>query len=53
MFLWFCGFFFLRGKESRGRAEREGERERIPNKLLTVGTESDVGLELKNHEIVT
>ena len=35
------------------RAEREGERERIPGKLHAVSTEPNAGLELTNHEIVT
>ena len=36
---------------SREGAEREGER--IPSRLHTVGTALDVGLELRNHEILT
>ena len=38
-------------RASRGRAEREGEG--IPSKLHTVSMEPDVGLKLKNHEIMT
>ena len=38
---------------SRGGAERERERERIPSRLSTVSTEPDVGLEPTNHEIMT
>ena len=34
--------------ESRGGAEREGERERIPSRLLTVNTEPDAVLKLTN-----
>ena len=31
---------------SRGGAEREGKRERIPSKLWAVSTEPDAGLQL-------
>ena len=31
----------------------EGQRERIPSRLHTVSTESDVGLELTDHEFMT
>ena len=37
---------------SRGEAERK-ERERIPSRLSTVGTEPHVGLDLMNREITT
>ena len=37
----------------RGGAEREEERERIPSRLCTVITETDVGLEPTNCEIMT
>ena len=33
--------------------EREGERERIPSRLLTASAEPNMGLELMNHEIMT
>ena len=39
-------------RNGRGR-EREREREKIPSRLHAVSTEPDVGLELRNHEIVT
>ena len=51
-------FIFERERETkhelgRGRErERERERERIPSRLCTVSAESDVGLELMNHEIM-
>ena len=38
---------------SRGRAERQGERQRILSRLHIVSTEPDVGLELTNLEIMT
>ena len=38
---------------SRGGAERERERERIPSRLHTVSTEPDVRLDLTNREIMT
>ena len=38
---------------SRGEAERERRRERIPSRLHTVSTEPNVGLELTNGEIMT
>ena len=37
-----------------GRGRESGrERERIPNRLRAVSTEPDVGLELRNHKIMT
>ena len=38
----------------RGGTKREGERERerIPRRFCTVSTESDVGLDLTNSEIM-
>ena len=36
----------------QGLADRE-ERERIPSRLCIVSTESNTGLELTNHEIMT
>ena len=38
---------------SWGGAEREGGRERIPSRILAVGTASVWGLEPTNHEIMT
>ena len=38
---------------SRGVAERERGRERIPSRLGTVSTEPDSGLELTNREMLT
>ena len=45
--------FILRGGASGGGTEREGEREKIPSRLHTVSAESDVGLDLADHEITT
>ena len=59
--------FILRERGSRGGAEREGERERIPSKLHIISGEREripsklhiisaeplVGLKLSNHEITT
>ena len=47
--------FILKEREcvSRGRAEREGERERIPNRLRAVSAELDLGLDPTNNEIMT
>ena len=42
---------FLRERVSGEGAERE--RERNPSRLCTVSAETDAGLELMNHEIVT
>ena len=36
-----------------GEEHREGERERIPSGIDTVSAEPDVGLELRNCEIMT
>ena len=36
-----------------GQKERERERERIPSSLCAVRVEPDLGLELKNREIMT
>ena len=38
---------------SRGGAERERGRERIPSRLCPVNTEPHKGLELTNHEFMT
>ena len=43
----------LKDRGSRGGAERERERERIPSRFCAVSPESDVGLDLMNHEIMT
>ena len=43
--------YFERERESRGEAEREGER--IPSSLLTVSVEPHVGLKPTNHKIMT
>ena len=37
---------------SRGGAEIEGERERVPSRLCSDRAELTVGLELTNHEIM-
>ena len=44
-----------REREREGGRERERERgrERIPSRVSTVSTESNVGLDLINHEITT
>ena len=44
---------FLREREGEHEQERSRERERIHSRLLADSSESDVGLELKNHEIMT
>ena len=36
-----------------GEAQSEREREKIPSRLHTDSAQSDVGLKLKNHEIMT
>ena len=36
-----------------GEGQRERERERIPNRLCAVSTESNAGLDLTNREIMT
>ena len=38
---------------SRGRADREGERQKISSRLHTVSTESDAVPEPTNCEIIT
>ena len=35
------------------KGQRKRERERIPSSLCTISAEPDVGLRLKNHEIMT
>ena len=45
--------FILRETESRGGAERERERERIPRRLCAMNTESDMGLNPINLKIMT
>ena len=42
-----------RGREREREREREGERERIRSRLWADSSESDVGLELTNCEIMT
>ena len=42
-----------RERESKGGAERERGRERIPSRLYAVKVEPDTGLNLTNHEIIT
>ena len=42
-----------RERVSRGGAERERGRERIPSRLCTVSTETDVGFDPTNCEIMT
>ena len=54
LFVFLCLFFYF--ERERAQAEerqRERGRERIPSRLCTVSTESDVGLELTNCEIMT
>ena len=50
-------FFHLlerdRDRMSRGGAERERRRERIPSRLHTASAEPDTGLEFMNCEIMT
>ena len=41
----------MQSREMQREREREGER--IPSRFHTASTESDVGLELSNGEIVT
>ena len=38
---------------SRGRAERDRERERIPSRFHAISLKPDMGLNLKNHKIMT
>ena len=38
---------------SRGGAERERGRKRIPSRLHAVSTETDAGLRLTHHEVMT
>ena len=43
-----------RERESKGGAERGGDTEsKAGSRLYVVNTEPDVGLELRNHEIMT
>ena len=48
-------YLFLRETETVpvGEEQRERERERIPSRLHTISAESDTGIELTNHEIMT
>ena len=54
--LWRYDYYFLKpayfARESAGQVG-EGQRERIPSRPHTVGTEPDVGLEPMNREIMT
>ena len=50
--LFFLLFILRESEQGRGR-EREKERERIPSRLHIVSKETDAGLELMNHEIMT
>ena len=43
----------MRARASRGGAERERERERIPSRLRAVSTEPVMGLQFTNREIMT
>ena len=56
LFIFFMLVYFERERErehtSRGGAERETERERIPSRLHAVSTEPDTGLSLTNCEIM-
>ena len=45
--------YFERDSISRGGAERERERERIPGRLHAVSADPDTGLALRNREIMT
>ena len=51
-FFFFLSLFILRGKQHEQRRGRE-RRERISSRLHAVSTEPDVGLDLRNHEIMT
>ena len=42
-----------KGRERDRQRQRERDRERTPNRLCTVSTEPDLGLHLRNHEIMT
>ena len=42
-----------RERETERERERERQRERIPNRLRTVSTELDSGLEPPNHKTMT
>ena len=45
--------FILGERESEQARAGEGQRERIPSRLCTARVESNVGLELLSHEIMT
>ena len=57
IFFFFKFIYFERERERKrapeGEGQRERERETIPSRLCTVSTELDVGLKLKNREILT
>ena len=50
-FILFFKFIYLLGRW--GEEQRDREREKTPSRLCTVSTEPNVGLELKNCEIMT
>ena len=53
-FLMFLSLFiFEREIESQQGRGREREGDRVPSRLYASGAEPDVGLELRNHEIMT
>ena len=52
LLLFFLSLFFIYfEREWEGGAEREEER--IPSRFHTISSEPEVGLELRNHEIMT
>ena len=55
LLFFFLGVYFVRERESmsRGGAETERERERIPSRLYAVRAEPDTGRKLTNREIMT
>ena len=46
-------FIYLREQDRVGEGQRKKGRERISTKLCPVHAKPDVGLELRNHEIMT
>ena len=55
LYIFYLFKFILRERERQRQREqvRGGERERIASTLCAVSSESDVGLEFTNHEIMT